>query len=182
MMREAPRQVQVERHEVGPWTARLLRMPDPDGADSYRVAFGAAGNRVANVKDASLGWTGVPDSAAATRHPQAPVTKMLAQPPPSTGDSLTITATAWGGPTHRDTVAASGTSFNPTTARALPIPPVPTAVWVVIGAFLALLLGIVGGWLWWAQRTARRRADGEAESDRPATPAPVAADLPTPDP
>jgi uncharacterized iron-regulated membrane protein len=179
MMREAPRTVQAQQHEVGPWTARLLRMLDPDGADSYRVAFGAVGNRVANVKDATLRWTGAPDSTAVPRHPQAPVTKTLVQSPPSTGDSLTITATMWDGTTHRDTVAVSGTSFGPTTARALPIPPVPTTVWVVIGAFVALLLGIVGGWLWCANRTARRRADDGDASTPAATPTSVTADLPT---
>jgi hypothetical protein len=54
-------------------------------------------------------------------------------------------------------------------------------VWVVIGLFSTLTIGIVGGWLVVAQRTARRRAEIEAaSSDRESEAVPVSADLPTP--
>ena len=187
MLREAPRQVETETHELGPWTAHLLRLADGgDEAPSYRVRFDAPGRAVANVADASLRWTGAPDSTAAPRHPNAPVTTPLAGPPPSGADTtLTIAATAPGGPTHRDTIAVGADPDRPAApSRAtLPIPPVPPGVWIVIGLFVLLTLGIVAAWLLLAQRTARRRAEIEPGPDeREARPVAVSADLPTSDP
>ncbi|MFP4228590.1 MAG: PepSY-associated TM helix domain-containing protein [Salinivenus sp.] len=183
MMREAPRQMEAQSLEVGPWQAKLLRMPPPDdGAASYRVLFSGSEDAVANLKDASLRWTGAPDSTAAERHPNAPVTSMLTDGPPTGTDStLTIAGTTWDGDTHRDTVSAAATTNGSSVATAsLPIPPVPTPVWIVIGLFVALTLGIVAAWLVLAQRTARQRAErgGEA-SDPEARAVPVSADLPT---
>jgi uncharacterized iron-regulated membrane protein len=188
MQRDAPRHVETQRADVGPWSVRLLRMTS--GANempSYRVAFEGPEGRAANLKAATLNWTGAPDSLAATRNPNVPVTSILsAGPPPGANSTLTITGTTWDGTTHRDTVAAEPSQDAPprndATTASLPIPPVPTAVWAVIGAFLVLLIGIVGAWLVVAQRTARRRVDVEADgSPKDARPAPVEANLPTSD-
>jgi uncharacterized iron-regulated membrane protein len=184
MLREAPRQVAVHSHEVGPWTVRLLQLAGGTGeGPSYRVRFDAPGRAVANVADASLRWTGAPDGAAARRHPNAPVTTTLSGPPPSGADStLTLTATAPGGTTYRDTVAVGANSNRPaaTSRTTLPIPPVPTGVWIVVGGFVVLTLGIVGTWLFFAQRTARRRAELKEEDPSEGRPVAVSADLPTP--
>jgi len=180
MLREAPRQVETQTREIGPWTAHLLRLETGSAGPSYRVRFDGPGRAVANVADATLRWTGSPDSTAARRHPNAPVTTTLS--PPSGADStLTITAAAPGGPTHRDTVAVGADPDRPSATRAaLPIPPVPTGVWIVVGAFVVFTLGIVGAWLFFARRTARRRAELERENGpSEARPAPVTADLPT---
>ncbi|MFB6279180.1 MAG: PepSY-associated TM helix domain-containing protein [Salinibacter sp.] len=181
MLRDAPQRVTTEMHEVGPWTARLLRMTGgPDGHPSYRVAFDGPGGATGNLKSATLRWTGAPDSLAASRNPNVPVTSILRAAPPPGADSLTITGTTWDGTTHRVTVPAAGADAATMRTAALPVPPVPTAVWVVIGAFVALLLGIVGAWLVVAQRTARRRAAAEADATpKPAGTMTVTADLPT---
>ena len=77
------------------------------------------------------------------------------------------------------TAAFSGANAQVTQA-ALPIPPVPTAVWLVVAAFVVLTLGIAGGWLVVAQRTARCRAELEANTaEREARPVAISADLPT---
>jgi uncharacterized iron-regulated membrane protein len=187
MMREAPREVTVQACEVGPWRARLLAMPSPEGgASAYRAAFAGPNGTAANLEAATLKWTGRPDSTAAQRHPSVPVTRLLTAPAPAATDStLTLAATTRSGTTYRDTVAV-GTgraSVRATTLgrASLPVPPVPTAVWVVIAAFVVLTLGVVAAWLVVAQRTARRRAEADGD-DRPAEArtAPVTADLPTP--
>ena len=186
MVREAPRQVETSTHAVGPWQARLLRMtpPDSSAAPSYRVLFHGPQDAAANLKAATLNWTSAPDSLAARRNPNVPVTSTLTAAPPAPSDAaLTITATAWDGTTHRDTVAVAQTFSGPSdrvTQAALPIPPVPTAVWLVVGAFAMLTLGVVGGGLVVAPRTALRRAELEAKTpEREARPAAVSADLPT---
>ena len=185
MMREAPRHVDATEIEVGPWRARLLRMPPPgDEAPSYRVLFNGAGRTVASLKDATLQWTGAPDSTAARRNPNAPVTGILSgEPPPAADSTLTITGTTWDGITHRDTVPVVETGKRPTRTVAtasLPIPPVPTAVWVVVALFSILTLGIAAAWLVAAQQAARRRADRDAEAtEQEAQAVPVSADLPT---
>jgi hypothetical protein len=145
------------------------------------VAFDGPDGAAANLKAASLRWTGAPDSLAATRHPNVPVTRTLSATPPPDADSiLAIAATTWNGTTHRDTVAAGVPSSASARTAALPVPPIPTRVWVVIGGFVAVLLGIVGTWLTVAGRTERRRAEVEDEApDRPPEAVPVAADLPT---
>ncbi len=185
MVSEASRQVDATEVEVGPWQARLLRMPPPDnGVPSYRVLFGGPGSTVANLKEASLRWTGAPDSTAAGRHPNAPVTSRLADgPPPGADSTLTIAGTTWSGAVHRDTVsvaAAADRSALSVATASLPIPPVPAAVWVVVGLFVALTLGVAAAWLVVAQRTAWRRAERDAEAtEREARAVPVSADLPT---
>mgnify|MGYP006285772105 FL=1 len=188
MQRDAPRHVETQRTNVGPWSVRLLRMTGGTSEmPSYRVAFEGPEGRAANLKAATLKWTGAPDSTAATRNPNVPVTSILsAGPPPGADSTLTITGIAWDGTTHRDTVAVGGardaSSRDPVTTASLPIPPVPTAVWAVIAAFVVLLLGIVGVWLVVAQRTARRRVDIDTdEGPKEARPAPVTANLPTSD-
>ena len=109
---------------------------------------------------------------------------MLSGGPPAGDDStLTITGTTWDDTTHRDTMsvtaAFSGANAQVTRA-ALPIPPVPTAVWLVVGLFAVLTLGIAVAWLVVAQRTARRRAELEANTaEREARPVAISADLPT---
>lgn len=185
MQRDAPRQVEAQRIPVGPWTARLLRLSSDDGERSYRAAFGGPNGSTANLKAATLKWTGAPDSTAATRNPNVPVTSILSGPPPESHSTLTITGTTWDDTTHRDTVAVGGKQNAPhrseVASASLPIPPVPTAVWGVIAAFIVLLLGIVGAWLAVAQRTARRRSQREPAPSDEARPAPVTADLPTPE-
>jgi len=186
MMRDAPRAVATTTHTVGPWQARLLQLtpPDPSSAPSYRVLFHGPDGATANLKAATLQWTGAPDSTAATRHPSVPVTHPLSVAPPATADpSLTLSATAWDGTTHRDTVSVAA-AFSGTNARvtqaAVPVPPVPTGVWLVVAAFVVLTLVIAVGWLVVAQRTARRRAEIEAKtSTQEARPVAVTADLPT---
>jgi uncharacterized iron-regulated membrane protein len=183
---DAPRQVEATTHTVGPWQARLLRMPPPDPSSSavYRVLFEGPDGATGNLKTAALRWTGAPDSTAAPLNPKVPVTEILSGAPPDSDATLTVTATTWDGRTHRDTLATppgAGAAAPPVRATALPIPPVPTGVWVVIGLFSTLVIGIVGGWLVAAQRTARRRAEIDAASTKQRSGAvPVSADLPTP--
>jgi len=187
MVREAPREVAATTRTVGPFQARLLRLTplDPSTPPSHRVLFHGPDGAAANLKAATVRWTGAPDSTAATRHPNAPLTTALSTAPPTTSDAmLTITATTWDGTTHRATVdvaAAFGESGGRVTQTALPIPPVPLSVWAVVAAFVVLTLGIAGGWLVVAQRTAQRRAEIEAEPSeaRAARPVAVSADLPT---
>ena len=183
---DAPRRVEATTHTVGPWQARLLRMTPPDTSQSpvYRVLFEGPDGATGNLKSATLRWTGAPDSTAAPLNPQVPVTEILRDAPSPHDSTLTITATTWNDHTHRDTIAAVPGEQSPASAAratALPIPPVPTGVWVVIGFFSTLTIGIAGGWLVVAQRTARRRAEIDAaSSDRESEAVPVSADLPTP--
>jgi uncharacterized iron-regulated membrane protein len=183
---DAPRRIEATTHTVGPWQARLLRMAPPDASQSpvYRVLFEGPDGATGNLKSATLRWTGAPDSTAVSLNPQVPVTDILRNAPSPHDSTLTVTATTWDGRTHRDTIAAAPgeqSTASATRATALPIPPVPTGVWVVIGLFSTLTIGIVGGWLVVAQRTARRRAEIEAaSSDRESEAVPVSADLPTP--
>ncbi len=94
MKPHAPRHVDVHTQQVGPWTARLLRMPAPNADQStYRVAFDGPGRQAANLETATLRWTGASDSTAASRHPNVPVTHSLSLPPPTGDSTLTITAT-----------------------------------------------------------------------------------------
>jgi uncharacterized iron-regulated membrane protein len=182
---DAPRQVEATTHTIGPWQARLLRMTPPDTPQSpmYRVLFEGPDGATGNLKAATLRWTGTPDSTAASLHPKVPVTEILRGDAVQPAASLAVTATTWDGHTHRDTIATpdAGPVASTVRATALPIPPVPTGVWVVIGLFSTLVVGIVGGWLIVAQRTARRRAERDASTqERKGETVPVSADLPGP--
>jgi hypothetical protein len=148
------------------------------------VLFEGPDGATGSLKSATLRWTGTPDSTAAPLNPQVPVTEILRPPPSPHVSTLTVTATTWDDRTHRDTIARAPeaqTAASSVRATPLPIPPVPTGVWVVIGLFSTLMIGIVGGWLVVAQRTARRRAEIDAaSSDRESEAVPVSADLPMP--
>jgi uncharacterized iron-regulated membrane protein len=188
-MSDAPRRVEVGERSVGPWTARVMRMSEGGSGDaSYRVYFAGANGDPANLKAASLNWAGRPDSTAVSKTSGAPITDILSASPPSAEAELAVSATEWGGPTHRATVPArpSGDGGDRWTQARLPVPPVPAAVWWIVGIFSVLTLGIVAAWLVVAWNTARRREDGQetapsGDGSRDGSPhaTPVAADLPT---
>ena len=187
MMREAPRQIATQTHAIGPWQAQLLQMRPPTGeAPSYRVGFTGPEGAAANLKEVALRWTGTADSTAATLHPQVPVTRTLTGAPPAHSDAtLTLTATAWDGATHTATLPVPHANGADVRTAELSIPPVPAAVWWVVGLFSAGTMALVGAWLYFAQQTARRRTrtesgDGDAAPSAEARPVAVSADLPSP--
>jgi hypothetical protein len=187
MMREAPRQIATQTHAIGPWQAQLLQMRPPTGeAPSYRVGFAGPEGAAANLKEAALGWTGTADSTAATLHPQVPVTRTLTGAPPAHSDAtLTLTATAWDGATHTATLPVPHANGADVRTAELSIPPVPAAVWWVVGLFSVGTMALVGAWLYFAQQTARRRTrtesgGGDAAPSAEARPVAVSADLPSP--
>ena len=98
------------------------------------------------------------------------------------GVSVGLEGTSMGAVTAEDgTFQIEGAPPRDVVATAsLPVPPVPTAVWVVIALFAVLMIGVVGAWLVVARRTARRRGKGEGgPAPSAARPALVTADLPT---
>jgi uncharacterized iron-regulated membrane protein len=202
MQAEAPKRVQATAQPVGPWQAHVVALEDSSsrtaGAASVRVAFRNDQGAPANVKAARLHWAGQPDTTGVGLHPYVPVTRALERGPraasdaaPSTGGSagatrLVLSATAWDGTTHQDTLAVPGTEAAPRAATyeaGLPVPPVPVAVWIVIAAFVALTLAIVAAWLYVAQTTRtpdEAKAEPKPKTQAATRPAAATADLPTP--
>ena len=184
----APPAVRLGRTELGPWRAEVVRRGPIEAGRSATLdvyLFDEDGTPNPAGATATLTCAACTDSTTVTAEMGRPLSFSLPVPALADPSALRLGLRVEGpdGSSFDAQVplaeqgsekAAGGVSIEAGPA------PIPTAVWLVIGAFVLLVISVVGGALVVAQRTARRRAEAEARAvEREARPAPVSADLPT---